>query len=136
MRFTHHQKSPRWSASMLRRVVEKRVIVAMLIAAATGTWGLRTYPVETENVFLGLIQLENPSVFRVLVYGYATLWFTTPYFVAALLTSLMTIAVYRRLPDARVRTLPPYPAPRVRRAPGLVLAEPHRLTDPGPPPAP
>jgi hypothetical protein len=121
---------------MLRRIVEKRAVVAMLVAVATGAWGLRAYPVDTDNVFLGLIQLENPSVFRVLVYGYATLWFTTPYFIASLLTSLVTIAVYRRLPDARVRALPRYPEPSLRGAPSLVLGETHRLTEAGPSAAP
>ena len=121
---------------MLRQIVETRVVVAMLVAGGTGAWGLGAYPVDTDNVFLGLVHLQNPSVFRVLVYGYATLWFTTPYFVASLLTSLVTIAVYRRLPDARVRALPPYPAPGGRRAPSLVLGETHRLTEPGPSAAP
>jgi hypothetical protein len=31
-------------------------------------------------VYLQLIELRSPAVFAVLVYGYATLWFTTPFF--------------------------------------------------------
>ena len=51
----------------------------------------------------GLIQFENPGVLTVLVYGYAVLWFTTPFFLASLVGSLVTIAVYRRAPDRACR---------------------------------
>ena len=74
-------------------------------------WGLRAYPVSRDDVFLGLIGERAPGVLSVLTYGYATLWFTTPYFAASLLMSLVAIVVYRRAPRARVRPLPPYPQP-------------------------
>ena len=116
---------------MLRAVVEARGLVAMLAAAGVGTWGLHTYPVRTDDVFLALIALRNPPVFRVLAYGYATLWFTTPFFLASLVTSAVAIAVYGRAPSARARRLPPYPQPETRETPSLVLGETHALTTPG-----
>src|SRR5712691_7069721 len=109
-------------------MLDARVLVAMMAAAATGVWGLRAHPMQTEDVFLGLIELQNPSVFRLLLYGYATLWFTTPFFVASLMTSVMAILVYRQPPAARSRDLPPYPAAETRDTPSLVLGETHLLT--------
>ena len=73
---------------MVRRIIEARVFVALLLAAIVGAWGLHAYPVQLDDPFLGLIQIQKPFVFRVLMYGYATLWFTTPFLVASLMTSL------------------------------------------------
>jgi len=121
---------------MVRTIVDARRVVAMLIAASVGMWGLHTYPVPPDDPFLGLIQLREPVVFQVLAYGYATLWFTTPFFLASLVTSVLAIVVYRRVPTARYRPLPRYPEPETRRAPSLVLGETHALTRPGPAPEP
>ena len=48
-----------------------------------------------QHAFLALIQLERPFVFQVLTYGYATLWFTTPFLAASLVTSVFAIVAYR-----------------------------------------
>src|SRR5438128_1663919 len=61
--------------AMIRTIVAARGLVAMSVAAVAGTWGVFVHPVDVENPFLGLIALQNPQVFRVLTYGYATLWF-------------------------------------------------------------
>ena len=116
---------------MLRTILDARSLVAMLIAAGVGAWGLHVYPVQSDDVFLALIELRKPALFQVLAYGYATLWFTTPFFLASLLTSVLAIAVYRHAPTARCRDLPPYPEPETREHPSLVLGETHRLTTPG-----
>src|SRR5690606_35210600 len=79
---------------------------------------------------------QAPGVFRFLAYGYAALWFTTPFFAASLLTSLLAIVVYRSAPKPRVRPLPPYPQPEHRPAPMLVLGESHHPTTPGRAPEP
>ena len=63
---------------MLRTLVEARALVALITGAATGLWGTQTYPVSRDDVFLGLIAERAPHVYRVLAYGYATLWFLTP----------------------------------------------------------
>ena len=112
-------------------MLNARGLIAMLIALGTGTWGLHAYPVQTDNVFLALIALKKPVVFHVLTYGYATLWFTTPFFVASLVASMLTIVVYKHLPAARVRPLPRYPRPETRPTPSLVLGEAHLPTTPG-----
>ncbi|HWI17009.1 MAG TPA: type IV secretion system DNA-binding domain-containing protein [Vicinamibacterales bacterium] len=117
---------------MLRKVVEARSVVALAMSGGVGLWGLRAYPVSHDDVFLGLIGERAPGVLSVLSYGYATLWFTTPYFAASLLMSLLAIAVYRREPRARVRPLPPYPQPEQRPTPSVVLGERHYATTPGP----
>ena len=76
---------------MLRKIVEARAIVALAMSGGVGLWGLRAYPVSHDDAFLGLIGERAPGVLSLLTYGYATLWFTTPYFAASLLMSLMAI---------------------------------------------
>ena len=111
---------------MLRKVVEARALVALAMAGGVGAWGLHAYPVSQDDVFLGLIGERAPGVLSVLTYGYATLWFTTPYFAASLVMSLMAIVVYRRAPRARVpATAAVSRSPRQRPTPMLVLGETH-----------
>ena len=97
----------------------------MLIALAAGTWGLHAYPVQTDNVFLALIALKKPVVFHVLTYGYATLWFTTAFLAASLVTSVFAIVAFCYPGTAPRRPLPPYPEPASRPTPTLVLGERH-----------
>ena len=121
---------------MLRTVVEARGLGAMVIAAGVGTWGLHAYPVEPGNLFLALIAAQNATVFHVLTYGYATMWFSTPFFAASMVLSVLAIVAYRRAPSVRTRRLPRYPAPETRSAPSLVLGETHFPTTPGRAPTP
>ena len=74
----------------------------MLLALGVGVLGVHAYPVDRGNVYLQLIELRSPTVFLVLVYGYATLWFTTPFFALSIVTSLVTIVAYR-YPQAYAR---------------------------------
>lgn len=120
----------------MRAVVEARVLVSMAVAAMVGTWGVLRVPMATDDVFLGLIQLRKPLIFDALAYGYATLWFTTPFLLASLITSVLAIVVYRHPPGARQRVLPPYPTPESRPTPMLVLGEAHFETTPGRAPSP
>ena len=92
---------------MLRALVDARRIVALAVAGAVGLWGLSAYPFVHDNPFLGLIDVRAPRVFALLRYGYATLWFSTPFLAASLLVSLVAIAVYRRVPSAQFQALPP-----------------------------
>ncbi len=71
---------------MLHAILEARVLLAMVAAACVGTWGLHVYPVQPDNPFLALIQLQRPWVFQALSYGYATVWFTTPFLATSLVT--------------------------------------------------
>jgi hypothetical protein len=108
----------------------------MTAAAVIGTWGLLAHPVDLENPFLGLIALQNPPVFDVLSYGYATVWFTTSFFAVSLVTSVTAIVASRYPERVRQRALPPYPDPSSRPAPMLVLGETHIPRAFGPAPQP
>ena len=83
---------------MLHGLVAMRGLIAMGLAAAVGAWGLHAHPVDMTDPFLGLIEARSPRVFVALVYGYAALWFTTPFFGASLVLSLFAIAASRRDP--------------------------------------
>jgi hypothetical protein len=121
---------------MLRVLVEQRMLAAMLVAIGAGALGVQTYPVDRASVYLQLIELRSPTVFLVLVYGYAALWFTTPFFAASMLMSVGTIVAYRYPAKARVRPLPPYVPPEKRATPMLVLGETHFETATGRAPTP
>src|SRR5262245_43219313 len=121
---------------MIRMLVEQRVVVAMLIALGVSAVGVHAYPVDRGNVYLQIVELRNPAAFLVLVYGYATLWFTTPFFAASMLGSLTAIVAYRRPARTKQRSLPAYIAPERRPAPTLVLGESHLETTSGRAPQP
>ena len=75
---------------MVANILAARSLIALIVSAAVGAWGVLAHPVNTENPFLGLIALQNPPVFRVLAYGYATLWFSTAFFAACSQESELT----------------------------------------------
>jgi hypothetical protein len=95
-----------------------------------------SYPLPADNVFLALIALRRPDLHQGLQYGYATLWFTTPFFGASLLGALFAIAMYRHAPRLTFRELPRYVPPEERPAPSLVLGEAHHETRAGRAPDP
>src|SRR2546425_208450 len=121
---------------MIRTILAARALVAMSVAAVVGTWGVFVHPVNPENPFLGLIALQNPPVFWVLTYGYATLWFTTTFFAASLGLSVLAIVPSRAPGRVRPRPLPRYPEPASRPMPSLVLGEAHLPRTYGPAPNP
>src|SRR3954466_9251108 len=121
---------------MFRRLLERRAVLAILLATGVGVFGVHTYPIDRGNVYLQLIELRSPTVFLVLVYGYATLWFTTPFFALSIVASLVTIVAYRYPAGARARPLPAYVPPEGRPSPTLVLGETHLETTSGRAPAP
>jgi hypothetical protein len=88
---------------MLRTVLEARLLVAVAIAAGVGAYGLRAYPLQGDEVFLAVIEARRPDLFRGLTYGYALLWFSTPFYIASMLTSLFAI---RGLPQFSDRPVP------------------------------
>jgi type IV secretory system conjugative DNA transfer VirD4/TraG family protein len=120
----------------MRAFVERRLLVATTVSGVVGTWGVLTFPLPADNVFLALIHLQKPFVFGLVAYGYATIWFTTPFIAASVFTSVCAIVVYRYPASIRPRPLPAYPFPETRTAPMLVLGEAHFTTTSGPAPAP
>ena len=121
---------------MTTGIVSARGLVAMLVAVGIGSWGLHAYPVPHDDPFLGLIALEKPFAYALLSYGYGMLWFTTPFFGASLVTSVVSIATSRWPSQVRSRPLPPYPEPEARPSPSLILGEAHLGRMPGPAPEP
>src|SRR5229473_5743651 len=121
---------------MLRTILDARPLVAMIVAAVIGAIGLHVYPLPTDDVFLALIAWRTPTIFQMLAYGYAMIWFTTPFFAASLVTSMIAILAYHRLPTGRSRPLPPYAMPETRPTPSLILGEAHFLSTPGRAPTP
>lgn len=121
---------------MLRTLLHGRAVLALLAAAVVGTWGLHAFPMPADNPFLSLIAVRKPQVFSVLSYGYATMWFTTPYLLASMVTSIVTIVVFRTMPSVAYRPLPAYLEPEERPAPTLVLGEAHEPKSPGRSPEP
>jgi hypothetical protein len=121
---------------VLRALVDMRGVMAMTFAAMIGVWGITTYPPARDNVFLQLIELRKPALFRALLTGYAALWFSTAFFAASFVLSLVTIVAYRRGPRQHARALPRYPKPETRATPTLVLGETHFHTTPGRAPQP
>src|SRR5258705_11219493 len=110
---------------MPRTVVEGRALVAMVVAACVGTWGLHSFPVEHENLFLALIAAKDPTIFHVLAYGYATMRFSTPLFAASIELSKVAIDAYRHAPTVRRPALPPSPEPERPTSHSDVLAQTH-----------
>jgi hypothetical protein len=121
---------------MLRMILDARSLVAMSVAAVIGASGLHRYPLPADDVFLSLIALRTPVIFQMLAYGYATIWFTTPFFAASLVTSMVAILLYHRLPVTRSRPLPPYERPEARPTPSLILGEAHYISKVGRAPTP
>jgi hypothetical protein len=121
---------------MLHTLLEIRTLLALVFAAAVGTYGIRTYPIDPADPFIAVIQLRRPDILQVLTYGYSILWFSTPLYAASLLGSILTIAVYRRDRGVRFTALPPYPSVDARDLPALVLGETHHLRKAGRAPSP
>lgn len=121
---------------MFHQLLAARGPVALTATAVIGTWGVLAYPMNAENPFLGLIALQEPFVYRVLTYGYATAWFSSSFFVLSLLTSVVYIVASRYPERVRPQPLPPYPDPASRMKPMLVLGEAHLPRTCGPSPQP
>ena len=116
---------------MLRLLVDARQLLALAVAAGVGLWGLAEWPFADTNPFLVLVHAQAPRVAIGLRYGYATLWFTTPFLATSFVASLAAIVLVRRTPQAQHRPLPPYPLPETRAKPSLVLGEIHHQMLPG-----
>ena len=116
--------------SILGWLIERRLFVSLCVAAGTGAAGLRLYPVPVQEPFIELIGIQRPDLLAALSYGYALLWFSTPFFVTSLFVSLGAIVSYRIQPRIRFRPLPRYVEPEQRPLPSLVLGESHHATLP------
>jgi hypothetical protein len=101
------------------------------MSAVVGGLGLRVYPFPADNPLLVLVSVERPGVYAGFTYTYATLWFTTPFFLVSIGLSLAYIFVAHKERPATLLPLPPYPPAERRQALFVVLGEQHHRTAPG-----
>ena len=120
----------------MRTLVEYRFVVSMAGSALLGVGGLTLWPFPAGNLFLDAIANERPAVHAAFTYTYATLWFTTPFFVLNVGCSLLYIFVARWDRPETADSLPPYPPPATRNDLFVVLGEQHHQTTAGPAPQP
>ena len=66
------------------RLIDARMLIALAIAAGVGTGGLRAFPIaERPGVSRGHRGQATRRVLARSSYGYAALWFSTPFWVAS-----------------------------------------------------
>src|SRR5262245_55295606 len=122
-----HDASPRLGSrtTMFRMLIDARGLLATLVAAGVGVWGLMAFPIQRDNVFLSVIEARRPDIALGLAYGYGFLWFSTPFWLASIAGALAAIVASGLRPGWAYRPLPPYPEPERRRDLALVLGETH-----------
>jgi hypothetical protein len=113
-------------------LVEYRFVISLALSVVVGVSGLQTWPFPHENPILGLIEATRPMVYASFCYAYATVWFSTPFFVFNIVFSLAYIFMARSDRQARSAPLPPYPASASRADLFLVLGEQHHHVSPLP----
>src|SRR5580765_5884511 len=100
----------------------------MLVGGA----GLQVWPFPVDHPLLALIAVRRPAVYAAFLYGYAAVWFTTPFLVINVVASVAYIFLARTDRAVRRSPLPPYPRPEQRDDLFLILGEQHRRTSLGP----
>src|SRR4051812_30528772 len=74
-------------------LVEYRFVISLALSAVVGVSGLRVWPFPADNALLGLIHAMQPTMFAALSYAYATVWFSTPFFLFNIVSSVAYIFV-------------------------------------------
>ena len=115
----------------MRLLIQHRVTVSLACTAILGTVGLSLWPYPMHEPLVMLIALRRPIVGAIFAYGYATLWFTTPFLLLNVVASFVYVFVARFDPSAPSDPLPPYPAVETRTDLFVVLGEQHQRTKPG-----
>src|SRR4249919_1576735 len=99
----------------MRVLVEYRFVVSLALSAVAGVGGLHAWPFPHENPILGLIEESRPVVYASFCYAYATVWFSTPFFLFNIVFSLAYIFMHgpivRRVRPRYLRTPPLRAAP-------------------------
>ena len=117
---------------MIQRFLNSKNFIAFLLTSATGMTLYFLCPFPSENLFLRVIALRAPLVYRGALYSYTAMLFTTPYILYSILLSGLYIFTLRAGRRAKPAHLPPYPDPRLRRDLFLVLGEVHNRRKPVP----
>jgi hypothetical protein len=116
----------------MRVVVEYRFVISLALSVVIGVSGLQTWPFPQENPLLGLIEVSRPMVYASFCYAYATVWFSTPFFLFNIVFSQTYIFMARSDRQTRSAPLPPYPASASPADLFLVLGEQHHRASPMP----
>jgi len=120
----------------MQRALESRAFVSAILAMATGAFLFYTHPFPQEQIFLRVVAIRAPHAFRSFEYLYASMLFTTPYFVYSTVLSglyIFTLKARRRVSPGH---LPRYPDPSTRDDLFLVVGEVHNPRKPVPAEAP
>jgi hypothetical protein len=117
---------------MIQRILNSRGFVASLLAGATGMALYFKVPFPAENVFLQLVALRTPVVYKGLFYSYNLFLFTTPYIGYSILLSGLYVFGLRVRRRIQVGKLPPYPDPAKRDDLFLIVGEVHNKRRPTP----
>jgi hypothetical protein len=91
----------------MRRVVELRVVLSLAASAVAGAAGLRHYPFPGDHAILTLVSLERPGLYAGLTYTYATLWFSSAFFLRSLGIAWVSIFALREDRTVDLEPLPP-----------------------------
>jgi hypothetical protein len=118
--------------SIVRPLVENRLLLSFGLSAACGIVFTSSFPLNTANQFLRLIELEQPAVFHSIVWSYDLFLYSTPFLACSMIFSLLYVHLYRSDREMAAGALPPYPDPRTRVDLRLVLGEVHRQLVPTP----
>ena len=113
-------------------VVEHRFVISLALSVVVGVSRLQTWPFPHENAILGLIGMSRPAVYASFCYAYATVWFSSPFFLFNIVFSLTYIFTGRSDRQTRSAPLPPYPTSASRADLFLVLGEQHHHVSPLP----
>ncbi len=116
----------------MRRVVESRNLVSIVVSAALGLYLLRGWRFPAENNLLQMVLLRKPHLFYGIKYAFIAMLFTTPYIALSILFSFVYIFVMRREEEVGARRLAPYVPPASRIDLYLVIGELHHPKRPQP----
>lgn len=75
-----HRSTSIGNTTMQRVLIEYRFVISLALSAVIGTAGLHAWPFPLQNALLGLVAASRPALYASLAYGYATVWFSTPFF--------------------------------------------------------
>jgi hypothetical protein len=117
---------------MIQRIINSKNFIAFLLASATGMTLYFLYPFPASNLFLRVIAMRAPLVYRGAFWSYTAMLFTTPYILYSILLSGLYIFTLRPGRRPKPSQLPPYPAPLLRRNLFLVVGEVHNRRKPIP----
>jgi hypothetical protein len=110
---------------MLRRLIEARAVACYCVAALVWTAGWFLMPFPESHPLLVYVHFKRPAVYHVFYWSYLAMWFTTPWFLASMLLSLLYIFTGRRDHGGRGGRLPRYPEPAGRSSLLVYVGEIH-----------